>query len=117
MLHILQAVLIAQATAAADPPKWMQLAPFALMLVVVYFLMLAPGVEAVEDSADDALGARRKTMRSSRQAVSMGASCRSPTKIVTLEIAKDTRIKLLRSAIAGKWNPDTEKTPEATKAN
>ena len=36
-------------------------------------------------------------------------------KVVTLEISKDVKIKVLRSSIAGRWNPDAEKTSDAVK--
>ena len=113
MLHILQAVLIAQAE--ADPPKWMQLAPFALMLVVVYFLMLRPAWKQSK-TQQTLLSALKKDDEVVTTGGLYGRIYEIKDKVVTLEIAKDTRIKLLRSAIAGKWNPDTEK-PADTKPN
>lgn len=115
MLHILQAVLIAQ-DAAADPPKWMQLAPFALMLVVVYFLMLRPAWKQSK-TQQTMLSGLKKDDEVVTTGGLYGRIFSISDKVVTLEIAKDTRIKLLRSAIAGKWNPDTEKAAEAAKPN
>jgi len=111
MLHILQAVLIAQADAAADPPKWMQLAPFALMLVVVYFLMLRPAWKQSK-TQQNLLSSLKKDDEVVTTGGLYGRIYEIKDKVVTLEIAKDTRIKLLRSAIAGKWSPDVEKSAD-----
>lgn len=89
----------AQAAPGASPPMYMQLIPFAFMMVVLYFLMIRP--QARKQKAH--LEFLQKLKRGDEVVTSSGilGTVEGLTDtFVTLEIAPNVRIKVLRSQVA-----------------
>lgn len=105
--------LLAQAEAApAEPSALMQMAPIGLMIGVVYLVMLRPMWKQNKEH-QTLLGSLKKDDEVVTQSGMWGRIATITDKVITLEISKDVKIKVLRSSIAGRWNPDAEKTQEA----
>src|SRR3954470_16962274 len=82
-----------------QPPMMMQLIPFAFMIVVLYFLMIRPQANKQKEH-----GEFLKTLKRGDEVVTMsgilGRIEGLADKFVTLEIAPNVRIKILRSQVA-----------------
>ncbi len=108
---LLNAALVAQADAPEEPSKWLNFVPVVLIGFTVYFLMLRPAWKQSK-TQQTMMAALKKDDEVVTTGGLYGRIYAISDKVVTLEIAKDTRIKLLRTAIAGRWNPETEKPAE-----
>lgn len=106
--------LLAQAEAAPEEPSaLMQVAPILLMFAVVYFVMLRP-MSKQNKEHQTLLAALKKDDEIVTQSGMWGRIAAISDKVVTLEIANNVKVKVLRSSIAGRWNPDADKsTPVA----
>jgi preprotein translocase subunit YajC len=90
----------AQAASGAQPPLMIQLLPFAVMFGVMYFLMIRPQMKKQKQHQEFI----SKLSRGDEVITSSGifGTVEGLTDTaVTLEIASDVRIKVLRSSIAG----------------
>ncbi len=90
----------AQAAGGGQPDLLIQLAPFAIILVIMYFLILRPQQKRQKLHQEMITSVRRGDT-----VVTSGGFIGKVTKViddaeVEVEIAPDTRVRLLRSMIA-----------------
>ena len=111
-------LLLAQAEQAPDQPSFlMQTAPILLMFVAVYFFLLRPMWKQNKDQQE-----MLKKLTKDDEVVTSGGIYGKikeiEDKVVVLEVANGVKLKVLRSAIAGKWNTDAKPAAQsATAAN
>ncbi len=89
----------AQAAPGGPAPMYMQLIPFAFMMVVLYFLMIRPQAKKAKTHTEFL----QKLKRGDEVVLASGilGTVEGLTdKFITLEIAPNVRIKVLRSQIA-----------------
>jgi preprotein translocase subunit YajC len=105
------AILLAQADPGSEAPKTFfdslkdfAGTPFLLMIAAVYFIMMRPMLKQNKQQAE-VLKALKKDDEVATSGGIYGKIYAIDERIVTLEIANGVRIKVLRSNIAGKWNP------------
>ena len=89
------------AAKAAAPNMWASLLPFALIFVIFYFFLIRPQRKRMkeEDALLSSLGVGDEIFTKSGM---LGKITGLNDKIVTIEIADNTRVKYLRSQIGGK---------------
>ncbi len=105
--NLIMAVLMAPAPAAPiEQPIWMQVIPLLLMFVAIWFLLIRPANK------------RRKEQENTINSLQKGDKVLTGSGILgeiysidaggmaTLEIADKVRIKILKSQIAGRYNPE-----------
>jgi preprotein translocase subunit YajC len=90
----------AQAPGAGQTDMLLQLAPFGIILVIMYFLILRPQQKRAKAHAD-----MIKAVRRGDTVVTSGGFIGRVTKVIDdheieMELAPDTRVRLLRAMIA-----------------
>lgn len=91
----------AQAQTAAAPeaaPAWMQFVPFVVIIAVFYFLLIRPQAQKQKE-AQTFLSSLKVGDQVITQAGILGRITSLSEQIVTLEIAADVLIKVIRSQI------------------
>lgn len=88
----------AQAAGGA-PPMFMQLIPFGFMMVVLYFLMIRPQSQKNKQHVEFLRALKRGDEVVTASGI-LGTIEGITDKFVTLEIAPNVRIKILRSQVA-----------------
>lgn len=86
--------------------------PFLLMIAAVYFIMMRPMLKQNKQQ-QEVLKALKKDDEVVTSGGIYGKIFAIDERIVTLEISNGVRIKVLRTNIAGKWNPQA---PQAAAA-
>lgn len=114
----LTTLLLAQAEAAGEAPQGIldqlrssSLPPLLLMIGAMYFLMIRPMLKQ-NRTQQDLLKGLKKDDEVVTSGGMYGKIYSIDAAVVTLEVANGIRLKLLRSSIAGKWNPQAQ-TPAA----
>jgi len=92
----------AAAAAAAQPepaPAWMQFVPFAVILVVMYFIVIRPQATKQKETQSFLQGLRVGDLVVTQAGI-LGRITALTDVIATLEIANQVQIKILRAQIA-----------------
>lgn len=114
-LRQLMTFAVAQAESAEQQaPVWMQAVPWLLMFAAMYFIMLRP-MWKQNKQQQELLKSLKKDDEVVTSAGIYGKINAITDRVVTLEVASGVKIKILRSNISGKWNPEAERSPEAPK--
>lgn len=102
MLNLLISSAYAQdaTSAAAQQPAWMGMAPFVIIFMIFYFLMIRPQKKKLEEE-QDMLKALTKGDEIFTKSGIIGTIVGMTDKIVTLEVSDGMKFKVLRSSIAG----------------
>ena len=106
---LLPALIITQADAAAPSGPMaglIQMLPFGLMFVVLYFLLVRPASKQRKEH-QELLSALKKDDEVVTSSGMWGRIVNLEDKVATLEIADKVKIRILRDRIAGRWSPDT----------
>lgn len=111
LLNQLATALLAQADAAplgltGPLASLMQMLPFGLMFLVLYFLLIRPANKQRRDH-QELLNALKKDDEVVTSSGIWGRIVALEDKVATLEIADKVKIRILRDRIAGRWSPDT----------
>lgn len=85
--------------AGGSPPMFMQLVPFLFMMVVLYFLMIRPQSNKQKKHVEFLRGLKRGDDVVTASGI-LGRIEGITDQFVTLEIAPNVRIKILRSQVA-----------------
>ena len=111
MAHLSDILHAFAAQAAPDgPPQscgYAQLVPIVLMLLVIYFLLIRPQQKQAREH-EEMLRALKKGDEVVTQSGLIGRIHGIGEKIVTLEVARDTRVRVLKSQIAGPFRGEAE---------
>ena len=99
LLFLLSADVVAQGTPAQVNPI-QQFAPFILVFLVFYFLMIRPQKKKLEQE-QSMLGALGKGDEIYTKSGMLGTIYGMTEKVITLEITEGVKIKVLRSQIGG----------------
>jgi preprotein translocase subunit YajC len=83
----------------SQPPMYMQLIPFVFMMVVLYFLMIRPQARKQKAQAEFLQKLKRGDEVVTSSGI-LGTVEGLTEKFITLEIAPNVRIKILRSQVA-----------------
>lgn len=107
----LATVVLAQAEAAPQGPSGpmaslIQMLPFGLMFLVVYFLLVRPANKQKREH-QELLNTLKKDDEVVTSSGMWGRIVGLEDKVATLEIADKVKIRILRDRIAGRWSPDT----------
>lgn len=89
----------AQAAPGGTPPMYMQLIPFAFMMVVLYFLMIRPQAKKAKTHSEFLTKLRRGDEVITASGI-LGTVEGLTETFITLEVAPNVRIKVLRSQVA-----------------
>ena len=81
-----------------------QFAPFLLMFVVIYFLLIRPANKQRKEH-QTLLSALKKDDEVMTAGGILGRVISIDDQVATLEISDKVKIKILRDRIAGRWNP------------
>lgn len=101
MLKLFISDAYAQASAAAGQPSTaMNFVPIVLVIAVFYFLVFRPQKRQIEEEKK-VLGSLEKGNRVFTKSGIFGTIVGMTEKVVDLEIADNTRIKILRSQLGG----------------
>ena len=109
LLNLITSVGFTQtATAAAKPNPIATFAPFILIFLIFYFLMIKPQKKKIQEEATmmSALGKGDEVFTKSGL---LGTITGMTEKIITLEVAEGVKLKMLRSQIGGLSNKIFEK--------
>jgi len=87
------------------------LLPILLMFVIIYFMIIRPQ-QKQQKKHREMLAALTKGDRVITSAGILGTIAGITEGVVTLEVAKNVHIRILRSSIAGKQPTEGEKMPE-----
>ncbi len=101
----------AVATGAAQQSPIMSMVPFMLVFLVLYFLMIKPQKKKLEQEQNFLTSIKKGDEVFTKSGI-IGKIVGLTEKIITLEIAEGTKIKLLKSQVAGNASTiySTEKT-------
>lgn len=114
MLFVSDAFAQAAAPTGSAPSAWMQFVPFVLIFGVFYFFVIRPQQKRFK-LEQEMLGKLKKGDEIYTKSGLIGTIHGMTDKVVTLEVAEGTRLKVLRSQIAGPARPLLEgKGQEAT---
>lgn len=91
----------AQDTAAAQPNAMAQFAPFVIIFIIFYFLMIRPQKKKLQEE-EAMLGALAKGDEIFTKSGIIGKIHGLTEKIMTLEIEGGIKMKMLRSQVGGK---------------
>ncbi len=94
---------IALNTFAADPVKqnpMMQMLPIVLIFLIFYFLMIRPQKKQM-DEEKELLENLQKDVEVFTKSGMLGTVVGITDKIITLEVSKDVKVKVLKSQIGG----------------
>lgn len=113
MLNLLFSNTYAQdaTVAAAQQPAWMGMAPFVIIFLIFYFLMIRPQKKKMEEE-QDMLKALTKGDEIYTKSGIIGTIVGLTDKIVTLEVSDGMKFKILRTSIAGPSSTLFEKKEE-----
>jgi len=100
MFDLITSVQAQAGGAAAAGNPLMQLAPFAIIFIIFYFLMIRPQKKRLEEE-QAMLGALGKGAEVYTKAGVLGKIAGITDKVVTLEVSEGVKIKVLRSQIGG----------------
>lgn len=101
MFNILISSAIAQEAAApAQPNPIMSMIPLVLVFVVFYFLMLRPQKKKMEEEQKFIQGIQKGEEVYTKSGL-IGTVCGITDKVITLELEGQTKVKILKSHIAG----------------
>lgn len=94
----------ANATLIGDSSSWMRFMPLFLIFAVFYFLLIRPQQKKLEEQTSVL-----KALKKGDKIVTGGGLVGTITKVdgeqyLTVEIAKDVQVKVLRNTIAGLYN-------------
>ncbi len=89
---------VVNASSTAQPPAWMQFVPFAIILLVFYFFMIRPQAKKQKET-QDFLSSLKVGDQVITQSGILGRISGLNEKVVTLEIASEVLIKVLRSQV------------------
>jgi len=106
MLNIywFEKIILAQATSQSAPNMWLNLVPYALIFVVIYFLMIRPASKQRREH-QTFMHALKKDDEVITNGGVYGRVSSIEENIVTLEIADKVKIRILKDRISGRWNP------------
>ncbi len=90
----------ATATGAAQPNALMSMAPFVLIFVVFYFLMIRPQQKKLKKEQDDVNSLKKGDEIYTKSGL-MGTIVGLTDKLMTLEVAEGVKIKVLRQSLGG----------------
>jgi len=93
-------ISIAWAAGAAQPSQWMNMVPLVLVFVVFYFLLIRPQHKKAKQHKEYL----EKLQRGDQVVTSSGiygTVTGITDSVVTLEIADNVRVKVLKSSVAG----------------
>ncbi len=109
MAHLSDILHAFTAQAAPAGPEqscgYAQLVPIVLMLLVIYFLLIRPQQKQAREH-EAMLRALKKGDEVVTQSGLIGRIHSIGEKVVTLEVARDTRVRLLKSQIAGPFRDE-----------
>ena len=88
----------AAAATAQQPPAWMQFVPFIFILAVMYFLVIRPQAKKQKET-QSFLSALKVGDQVITQAGILGRITALTEVLVTLEVANQVQIKVLRSQV------------------
>jgi preprotein translocase subunit YajC len=103
MLNLLISSTYAQdaaGAAAQQQPAWMGMAPFVIIFMIFYFLMIRPQKKKLEEE-QSMLNSLTKGDEIYTKSGIIGKIVGLTDKIVTLEVSDGMKFKILRSSIAG----------------
>lgn len=109
LLNLITSVGLSQtAEAAAKPSPIATFAPFILIFLIFYFLMIKPQKKKIQEEATmmNALGKGDEVFTKSGL---LGTITGMTEKIITLEVAEGVKLKMLRSQVGGLSNKIFEK--------
>jgi preprotein translocase subunit YajC len=89
------------AKAAAQPNALMSMAPFILIFVVFYFLMIKPQQKKLKQE-QEMVNSLQKGDEIYTKSGLIGTVVGLTDKVMTLEVAEGTKIKVLRQSLGGK---------------
>ena len=105
-------VLAMAAPAGGDTSPWMQLVPFALVLVIFYFLILMP-MQRKQKKVQQFLNALKVGDRVVTTSGIYGQITKLSDKSVQLQIADKVRIEVAKAAVGG-YQGQEPVSPDAT---
>ncbi|MBT3235806.1 MAG: preprotein translocase subunit YajC [Bdellovibrionales bacterium] len=115
MLDLLIGNAYAQGTAAAQTPNpLVSFAPFVVIFIIFYFLMIRPQKKKMEQE-QQMLNALNKGDEVYTKSGLLGTVSGLTEKIVTLEIAEGVKVKVLKHQVAGFAKALFEKREEGKK--
>jgi preprotein translocase subunit YajC len=102
MLNLLFPTAMAQeaTNAAAQPNPLMSMAPFLIIFIIFYFLMIRPQKKKMQKEAEMVSALKEGDKIYTKSGI-LGTIAGGTEKIVNLEIASGVKIKILRSEIGG----------------
>jgi preprotein translocase subunit YajC len=113
MFNLISSAQAAEATAmpVAQQNPIMSMVPFVLVFLVLYFLMIKPQKKKLEEE-QNFLNSIKKGDEIFTKSGIIGKIVGLTEKVVTLEVSEGTKIKLLKSQVAGNATSifTTEKT-------
>lgn len=86
------------AGAAATAPQWMQFVPFAVIIGVFYFFLIRPQAKKQKETQSFLSGLKNGDQVVTQSGI-LGRITGLNDQVVTLEIAHDVQIKVLRSLV------------------
>jgi preprotein translocase subunit YajC len=101
MLNLFISDAFAQAAASAGKqPAWMQFLPIVFIFVIFYFLMLRPQKKQLEEEKK-MMSELQKGDEVYTKSGLLGVVAGLTEKVITLEVAENVKIKVLKSQVAG----------------
>jgi len=115
MLNLFISNTYAQAAAAGQQPNGiMQFAPFIIIFVIFYFMMIRPQKKKM-DQEQAMINELKKGDEVYTKSGVLGSISGLTDKIVTLEVADGVKIKVLKHQVAGLSKPLFEKVEKDSK--
>lgn len=100
MFNLLITDVFAQAATAGKQPAFMQFLPIVFIFAIFYFLMLRPQKKQLEEEKK-MLSELAKGDEIYTKSGMLGVVAGITEKVITLEIADNVKIKVLKSQVAG----------------
>lgn len=99
-------MVAAAGPAVEEPSIWLQMVPLVMMLVILWLLIVMPSRKRQKEH-DNMVNGLQKGDKVLTSGGILGEICAIDSNgLVTLEIADKVRIKILKSQVAGRFDPD-----------
>jgi preprotein translocase subunit YajC len=115
LLILLSSSALAQEGAGGQTPGLANFVPIVAIFIIIYFLMIRPQKKQLEEEKA-MLGGLNKGDEIYTKAGILGTIVGMTDKVITLEVAENTKLKVLRSQVGGLSSKLFEKKKEEKKA-
>jgi preprotein translocase subunit YajC len=113
-VSVLSQILLAQQAGAEAPSPWVNIAPLLIVVGVFYFLMIRPQQKQAREHKS-MLTALKKGDEVVTNGGIVGKIYAVTDKMLTLEVTKDVRLRVLKSAVQSRHVEAVEEGAEAGK--